>query len=88
MKLCVSFKEEPVFNVKFVQTSCTFRPNFGEIVILRDAETYDGPYNVIPRVYQQVLETNNKLMEDDVTVEVIPLNTVLNISNGYTATIG
>ena len=88
MKLRVFFKEEPVFNVKFIQTACTFHTNFGEIVTIRDFDAYEGPYNVIPRVYQQVLETNNKLMEDDVTVEIIPLNTVLNISNGYTATIG
>ena len=88
MKLKVSFKEESTFNVRFVQTSCTFRPNFGEIVTIRDIDTYEGPYNVTPRVYQQTLETKDKLMVDDVTVEIIPLNTVLNISNGYTATIG
>lgn len=88
MKLCVNFIEDSAFSVKFVQTNCTFRPNFGEIVTVQNNDIYDGDYNVIPRVYQQVLPTKDKLMIDDVTVEIIPLTKVLNLSNGYTATIG
>ena len=89
MKLRVTFRENnSKFKVKFVQTQCTFRPKFGEIITIRDNDVYTGDYNVIPRVYEQILETKNKIMEEDVTVEVIPLSTVLNLSNGYTATIG
>lgn len=35
-------------------------------------DEYDGPYVVIPKVSQQVLETNEKLMRDDVTVRGVP----------------
>ena len=88
MKLRVEFKEEPTFRARFIQTSCTFRPDFGEVVFIKNNDIYDGTYNVIPRVYQQVLSTKDKVLIDDVTVEVIPLTTVLNLSDGYTATIG
>lgn len=88
MKLRVEFKEDSTFCARFVQTNCTFRPDFGEVVFIKSNDIYDGTYNVIPRVYQQVLPTKDKVLIDDVTVEVIPLTTVLNLSDGYTATIG
>ena len=49
---------------------------------------YEGEYVVTPRVYEQKLFTDEKLMEDDVTVLVIPKAEVLNIQNGLTVTIG
>lgn len=49
---------------------------------------YEGEYIVTPRVYEQKLLTDEKLMEDDVTVLVIPKAEVLNIQNGLTVTIG
>lgn len=37
------------------------------------AESYDGPYEVTPRAFDaEVLQTQNKLMRDDVTVLEIP----------------
>lgn len=50
--------------------------------------TYDGSYEVTPRFYEQVLETKEKLMIDDVTVEVIPAHEVTNPAGGLTVTIG
>lgn len=89
MKLRVSFDEvNSCINTKFIQTSCTFNTDFGEVVLVKTDDIYDGDYNVIPRVYQQVLETKDKVMLDDVTVEIIPLSRVINLSNGYTVTIG
>ena len=89
MKLAVCFDEiDSELDVNFIQTECTFNIDFGEIIFIKTDEVYNGDYNVIPRVYQQVLETKDKLMLDDVTVEVIPLAKVLNPSNGYTVTIG
>ena len=89
MKLAVCFNEiDSELDVKFIQTECNFNIDFGEIILVKTDEVYDGDYNVIPRVYQQVLPTKDKLMTDDVTVEVIPLAKVLNPSNGYTVTIG
>lgn len=89
MKLKVSFNEvDSYISTKFIQTKCTFNTNFGEIFQIRTDDKYEGDYNVIPRVYQQTLETKDKLMLDDVTVEIIPLSRVINLSNGYTVTIG
>lgn len=38
----------------------------------REAPTYEGPYTVIPTTQDQKLPTNQKLMNDDVTVTEIP----------------
>lgn len=89
MKLHVAFEEiNSEIKTKFIETTCTFRTDFGELFVVRTNDVYDGNYNVIPRVYQQTLETKDKLMLDDVIVEVIPLSKVINIKNGYTVTIG
>ena len=50
--------------------------------------SYDGPYEVTPRFHEQTLKTKNKLMTDDVTVEVIPAHEVSNPAGGLTVTIG
>jgi hypothetical protein len=89
MKLRVSFDEiDSSLDMKFIQTECTFNTDFGEVILVKTDDVYEGDYNVIPRVYQQILETKDKVMLDDVTVEIIPLQKVLNQSNGYTVTIG
>lgn len=50
--------------------------------------SYDGPYEVTPRFHEQTLKTKNKLMTDDVTVEIIPAHEVTNPAGGLTVTIG
>lgn len=49
-------------------------------------DPYPGPYVVIPKTVDQVLETNNKRMTDDVTVTEIPYAEVGN-QYGITVTI-
>lgn len=89
MKLRVNLTEvDSDLKVKFIQTKCTFATNFGEVIFVRTDDTYEGEYNVTPRVYQQTLETANKLLVDDIIVEIIPFSKVINLSNGYTVTIG
>ena len=89
MKLHVNFDEvDSVLEGRFIQTECTFNIDFGEVFFVKTDDVYEGDYNVIPRVYQQILPTKDKLMIDDVTVEIIPLTKVLNLQNGYTVTIG
>lgn len=89
MKLAIAFDEvDSYISTKFIQTECVFNTDFGEVVFIKTDDVYDGDYDVIPRVYQQVLETKDKLMLDDVTVEIIPLAKTINLSNGYTVTIG
>ena len=49
---------------------------------------YTGEYVVIPRLTEQVLETDRKRMTDDVTVKEIPVTYTLNPQNGRTVVIG
>lgn len=50
---------------------------------------YDGPYNVEPRFFTgHTLETRNKAMTDNVTVEPIRIYEVSNPAGGITVTIG
>lgn len=49
---------------------------------------YHGEYRVIPKFNEQVLETNDKIMQDDVTVEEIPVYKTENLGGGYTVVIG
>ena len=53
-----------------------------------DYEVYEGSYKVTPSVSSQTLDTSNKLMQSDVTVEKIPYAEVTNNSGGKTASIG
>lgn len=49
---------------------------------------YDGPYQVTPRKVEQVLDTKNKSMRDDIVVDPITYLEVSNPQGGKTATIG
>lgn len=49
---------------------------------------YTGEYEVIPRLTEQVLETNRKRMTDNVTVHEIPITYTPNPLNGRTVVIG
>lgn len=57
-------------------------------VITRPIPEYDGVYIVDPSFDEQVLETRDKLMSDDVTVNAILVNTVSNPAGGNTVYIG
>lgn len=51
--------------------------------------TYDGEYVITPKPFtEQILETKNKSMVDDVTVLEIPYSVVTNPQGGKTANIG
>lgn len=52
-------------------------------------ELYGGPYEVTPKAWEeQVLETEGKLMADDVTVYEIPITRTTNPTGGLTVLIG
>ena len=51
-------------------------------------ESYTGEYEVVPKFEEQILNTNGKLMRDDVDVLSIPVVYTDNISGGSTAYIG
>lgn len=50
----------------------------GQTVRIGSAERYDGPYEVTPDFDTQTLETEEKLMTDDVTVYPIPVHRTTN----------
>lgn len=52
-----------------------------------DDELYEGPYAVVPKLTEIVLETKGKAMTDDVLVNEIPIYEVSN-QYGTTVTIG
>ncbi len=52
-----------------------------------DYPYYEGEYVVIPKVYEQSLDTDNKILTDDVVVKEITYNITPN-EKGLTATIG
>lgn len=50
------------------------------------AQAYDGPYEVTPKAWdEQVLQTDGKLMTDDVTVFRVPYYETVNLFDGKTA---
>ncbi len=52
------------------------------------AETYEGIYEVTPKIAPQILKTQGKRMEKDVSVTGIPISVVENQSKGNTVFIG
>lgn len=73
------------FFVKF-EESQAFDICFGEVITVQHGyDPYPGPYEVIPKAWEdQILATNGKNMEDDVTVYEIPYDEV---SNQYGTTV-
>lgn len=69
-------------------------PESGEVGVYMSAggnalPTYTGETTVIPKAFMQtILETANKSVYSDITVEEIPYEEVSNISGGYTVSIG
>lgn len=48
------------------------------------ASRYDGEYEVVPSRQNQVLETENKLLKENITVIEIPYAEVSNLGGGTT----
>ena len=58
------------------------------IILSYSGDSYTGAYNVKPDFNGTILETENKIMTDDVTVEPIEVARVSNTSGGTTVYIG
>lgn len=79
-----------IIDVKFTETIANINVDFGEfqVIHISDSEIYGGPYVVSPKgSSSQILQTKNKLMTDDVTVNKIRSFEEIN-SSGYTFVIG
>ena len=60
----------------------------GTIISQGEFPEYEGDYKITPKVTEQVLETKNKSLLDNITVFQIPYASVSNPSGGNTVTIG
>lgn len=62
--------------------------DFQALTVKPDVEYYEGSFDVIPAVSEQVLATADKYMTSDVTVQAIPYFDVGNTAGGSTVYIG
>lgn len=53
-----------------------------------DADPYEGEYEVTPRLGSQTLDTDGKVMVEDLIVHEIPVVKTTNIQGGQTVLIG
>lgn len=84
----IKFHEQNNFSIR-LRHSTELTASFGEVQIVSDKyPEYEGPYEVTPKIQEQVLETRNTSMLDDVTVLEIPYEEVTNLGGGLTAVIG
>ena len=60
----------------------------GTVSLPYSANYYTGDYDITPTIDGQVMETANKTMVEDVTINPIPYEEVTNLGGGITATIG
>ena len=81
----VKFEESQAFDICFRDEE-EFKICFGEVITVQHGyDPYPGPYEVIPKAWEdQILATNGKNMEDDVTVYEVPYDEV---SNQYGTTV-
>lgn len=76
------------FNATFATSAEAFDTTFELSISTNPAENYEGTYVVTPLAdVEQTLETNGKIMTDDVTVKKVPSYGVSN-DYGTTLTIG
>ena len=68
------------FDLIFEEEDLEFDLDFEELQIIHtDYDPYMGPYEVIPKAWEdQILATNGKNMTDDVTVFEVPYDEVTN----------
>ena len=75
--------------VEFELSDTELDVDFGGITTVIADNPYTGEYLVVPKVAEQtVLETANKYLAQDVTVERIPMYEASNDAGGNTLSIG
>ena len=91
MTLDVIFTElNSNLEVDFESNNFGFDVDFGEVHVVNKGgyKSYDGSYEITPRLREQVLETSDKIMHDDLKIKEIPIARVSNPSGGTTVIIG
>ena len=74
------------FDVEFQSTN-SFQTEMTNVVKIY-SDPYQGDYEITPRLYQPLFDTNGKLMHDDLTVYEIPVTRTTNPTGGLTVLIG
>lgn len=67
----------------FIDSASDLVFTFDTVINIEGREVYTGAYQVTPKRYEQVLDTSNKIMTEDVTVYEIPY---AEVSNQYGTT--
>lgn len=62
--------------------------NLHEITVVGDVDYYTGEYDVTPLITAQTLYTQNKMMNDNVRVDMIPTRELENAAGGVTFIVG
>lgn len=75
------------FTTHFEESNLGFAARFGEVMKV-ETDPYEGDYTVTPKIASQTMETANKRMTENVTVEAIPYYAVSNTQGGETVIIG
>lgn len=79
--------ETKYFECEFFSQEQSFETEFLSAQVINAGEHYDGEYEIVPLAVEQVLDTADKVMDDDITVGAIPYYEVGNM-HGKTAIIG
>lgn len=75
-----TFRENNRFGASFTESD-GFNADFSAVVVASDLPTYGGAYEVTPSAHEsQTLETAGHIMENDVTVKIIPFFQTSNVS--------
>jgi len=74
--------------LEVASTNISLKVDEYALTVQSDHDYYDGEYSVTPEFFAQTLETANKIMENDVTVEAIVVSRTTNPSGGKTVYIG
>lgn len=75
------------FDSDLQELNVTFQ-NYHEVTIIGDVEYYNGEYDVTPLITAQTLYTRDKMMNDNVRIDMIPTREIENSSGGVTFIVG
>lgn len=82
----VIIETDKTFTAKFAEKGNGFEVGVQGLqnVIVGGADVYTGEYVATPKTTEQMLETKDKLMKNNVTIKQIPYFDVSNTSGGST----
>ena len=75
------------FMISLQESNQKFDVSFGEIQFIALPETkavYAGSYEITPKITEQILDTKQKYMKDDLKINAVPCYDVSNPAGGST----